>query len=394
MVGVGPTATMEVLDTSPTRESHAVMPFSTTGGLSRPLLTEMFATVADPRDPRGIRHRLTTILAIAQAAVLGGAQSLLEIDEWAADADRHALARFGVRPEEVLPSESTLRRTLAALDGDELDTKIAAWMAIRTGELEGRQVIAVDGKSLRGAGRHGQTMPHLLAALDHDTGVVAGQRAVETKTNEIPALPELLAEFDLNQTIVTADALHCQRETAAYITGRGGHYTLCVKENQPTLRRQLKTLPWKDIRSTTAVSKGHGRRVRRTVRAIQAPDWVDFPGAAQVVQLRRTRTIKGSKSTEVVYLICSVPMAEAPSTTVAAWVQGHWSIENRLHWVRDVVFDEDRHQLRTGNGPQVMASLRNTAISLLRQAGYTCIAKALRHHGRNSRRPIELILTA
>lgn len=370
------------------------MPFSTTGGLSRPLLTEMFATVADPRDPRGIRHRLTTILAIAQAAVLGGAQSLLEIDEWAADADRHALARFGVRPEEVLPSESTLRRTLAALDGDELDTKIAAWMAIRTGELEGRQVIAVDGKSLRGAGRHGQTMPHLLAALDHDTGVVAGQRAVETKTNEIPALPELLAEFDLNQTIVTADALHCQRETAAYITGRGGHYTLCVKENQPTLRRQLKTLPWKDIRSTTAVSKGHGRRVRRTVRAIQAPDWVDFPGAAQVVQLRRTRTIKGSKSTEVVYLICSVPMAEAPSTTVAAWVQGHWSIENRLHWVRDVVFDEDRHQLRTGNGPQVMASLRNTAISLLRQAGYTCIAKALRHHGRNSRRPIELILTA
>jgi predicted transposase YbfD/YdcC len=139
---------------------------------------------------------------------------------------------------------------------------------------------------------------------------------------------------------------------------------------------------------------GHGRRVRRTIKAVQAPDWIEFPGAAQIIQLRRTRTIKGRKTTEVVYAICSLDMIAAPPATVATWIQGHWRIENSLHWVRDVTYDEDRHQLRTGKGPQVMATLRNTAISLLRLAGHTKIATALRHHGRSVSRPIELLLTA
>jgi len=134
--------------------------------------------------------------------------------------------------------------------------------------------------------------------------------------------------------------------------------------------------------------------VRRTVKAVQAPDWIDFPGAAQITQLRRTRTIKESKTTEVVYAICSKDMTAAPPATIATWIQGHWGIENALHWVRDVTFDEDHHQLRTGNGPQVMTNLRNTAISLLRLTGHTKIATALRHHGRSTKRPIELLLTA
>jgi predicted transposase YbfD/YdcC len=157
---------------------------------------------------------------------------------------------------------------------------------------------------------------------------------------------------------------------------------------------RLKALPWSRVPATTAVATGHGRRVRRTIRAVQAPGWVDFPGVAQILQVRRTRTINGRKRTEVVYVICSLDMAAAPKATVASWIQGHWSIENALHWVRDVVFDEDRHQLRTGSGPQVMATLRNTAISLLRLAGHTRIAKALRHHSRDPDRPIDLILTA
>lgn len=369
------------------------MSLSPVAGLSRPRLTEMFATVVDPRDPRGIRHPLATILTVAQAAVIAGAESLVGIAEWAGDVDREALCRLGIGPEVVLPSESTIRRTLACLDGDGLDAKIAAWMGVRTGEVAGRRVLAVDGKSLRGAGA-GETMPHLLAALCHDTGVVAGQRAVDSKSNEIPALPELLKAFDLTGAVVTADAMHCQRDTAEWITAHGGGYVLTVKSNQPTLRRRLKALPWKHVPAASTVTTGHGRRVRRTIRAVEAPDWVDFPGAAQVLQLRRTRTTGGRTTTEVVYLICSLPMAEAPPEAVAAWTRGHWGIENRLHWVRDVVYDEDRHQLRTGTGPQVMATLRNTAISLLRLAGHTRIAKALRHHTRDPRRPIELILTA
>ncbi len=370
------------------------MPSSPITGPSRPLLTEMFATIPDPRDPRGVRHPLSTVLTLAQAGVIAGAETLVGIAEWANDADRDQLARLGIDPGVVLPSESTIRRTLACLDGDGLDAKIAAWMAVRTGEIAGRRVIAVDGKSLRGGARPQGEMPHLLAALCQDTGVVAGQRAVRAKRNEIPALPELLETFDLDGAVVTADAMHCQRDTAEWITARGGGYVLTVKSNQPTLRRHLKQLPWKNVPPTSTVSTGHGRRARRTIKAVQVPGWVDFPGAAQVLQLRRTRTVKGHKTTEVVYLICSLSMAEAPPAAVAAWVQGHWGIENRLHWVRDVVYDEDRHQLRTGTGPQVMATLRNTAISLLRLTGHTRIAKALRHYGRDSKRPVELILTA
>lgn len=192
--------------------------------------------------------------------------------------------------------------------------------------------------------------------------------------------------------MITADAVHCQRETATHITNRGSHDVLTIKDNQPTLRAACKALPWKDVPAVTVTDRSHGRRVRRAIKAVQTPDWIDFPGAAQIVQRRRTRTIKGRKTTEVVYAICSMDMIVAPPATVATWIQGHRSIENALHWVSDVTFDEDRHQLRTGNGPQVMACLRNTAISLLRLAGHTKIATALRHHGRSTSRPVLRLL--
>ena len=125
--------------------------------------------------------------------------------------------------------------------------------------------------------------------------------------------------------------MHCQRDTATHITDRDAHYVLTVKNNQPTLRAACKALPWKDVPAVTVTDRSHGRRVRRTIKAVQAPDWIDFPGAAQIIQLRRTRTIKGRKTTEVVYAICSLDMIAAPPATVATWIQGHWSIENSLH---------------------------------------------------------------
>ncbi len=141
------------------------------------------------------------------------------------------------------------------------------------------------------------------------------------------------------------------------------------------------------------MSTSHGRRIRRTVKSVTASTWLDFPSAAQVVQVRRTRTLDGHRTTEIVYAICSHDIIAAPPATVATWIQGHWSIENALHWVRDVVFDEDRHQLRTDSGPHVMATLRNTAISLLRLTGWTSIAAGPRHHTRDSQRPVEPLAT-
>ncbi|WP_137724414.1 ISAs1 family transposase, partial [Prescottella subtropica] len=140
--------------------------------------------------------------------------------------------------------------------------------------------------------------------------------------------------------------------------------------------------------------RGHGRRECRTIKATEVDAGLGFPHACQVLQVRRTVTRKGRKSVEVVYLITSMPMTSAAPTQVAAWIRGHWGIENRLHWVRDVTFDEDRSAVRTGNSPQVMATLRNTVVGILRLAGHTNIAGALRHHGRDPHRPIDLLHAA
>ncbi len=147
---------------------------------------------------------------------------------------------------------------------------------------------------------------------------------------------------------VTVDAMHTQTDTAKVITEAGGDYVFTVKNQRPQPAREL----------------------------------------------RRTATRKGRKSVEVVYLITSADHQTAPPAVLAAWVQGHWGIENRLHWVRDVTWDEDRSQVRTGKAPRVMATLRNTAISLLRLAGWTNIAEALRHHARDATRPVNLLLTS
>ncbi|MDH6681051.1 putative transposase YbfD/YdcC [Rhodococcus sp. LBL1] len=353
---------------------------------------EVLARVPDPRARRGVRHRFTVILVLALAATCAGARSFTAIAEWVHDAPSAVLDRLGV--DSGVPSESTIRRTLSRVDSAMLDRILGAWMWLRTSVFDGRRVIAVDGKTLRGAKHAAGNLTHLLAALDHHAGVVLGQCEVGAKTNEIPKLTELLDPLDLIDAVVTADALHCQRGTAEYIVGRGGHYVFTVKANQPSLRSRLKALPWNDIpESSSVASRGHSRRERRTIKATEVAAGLGFPHATQVLQVRRTVTRSGRQSVEVVYLISSLPMTAAAPHQVAAWIRGHWSIENRLRWVRDVTFDEDRSTIRTGTAPQVMASLRNTAIGCLRLAGHTNIAAALRHHSRHPHRPAELLLT-
>ena len=160
----------------------------------------------------------------------------------------------------------------------------------------------------------------------------------------------------------------------------------------PTLHKQLKKLPWAAVPAVSAVSTDHGRRARRTVKAVPAPAWIEFEGAAQVAQLRRTVTKKGKKTVEVVYLITSDRAADP--ATLAAWARGHWEIENRLHWVRDVTYQEDNSLVRTGNAPRVMATLRSLAISLLRLDGHVNIAAVNRHHARDPQRTLKLLQAA
>ncbi|WP_442816416.1 ISAs1 family transposase [Streptomyces sp. NBC_01233] len=364
-----------------------------------PGLLTCLATVTDPRDPRGRLHPLVGVLAICAAAVLTGATSLLAISEWAADASQSVLARLGASCDPFTgqhhaPGEATIRRVLAQVDGDVLDRAVGSWLSARCPQPSERllRAIAVDGKSLRGAARAHDLKIHLLAAVDHATSAVLGQVDVETKTNEITCFQPLLDAIDLTGAVVTSDAMHTQREHAEYLGGRGAHYIVIVKGNQKKLRKQMKSLPWKQIPlQNRTVGTGHGRSEIRRIKVCTVAGLL-FPGAAQAIELKRRRVNRktGKVSTKTVYAVTSLTAEQANPAQLASLIRGHWSVE-ALHHVRDTTFAEDASQLRTGNAPRAMATWRNLAIGALRLAGLRSIATALRGNARDATRPLRIL---
>jgi predicted transposase YbfD/YdcC len=363
-----------------------------------PQLHEVLAEVVDPRARRGVRHPLVVVLAAAVCAVAAGAQSYVAIAEWIADLPVEVAAALGLANK--CPCESTIRRVVQRVDGDRFDRVIGSWIQQRcalrspTGR---RRAVAVDGKTLRGTRTVDAQPRQLLAVIDHQTRVVLGQINVTSieeqgKAGEIGAFAPLLDGVELSDVVVTADALHTQRDHVAYLRSRGAHWVLTVKGNQPRLRRQLAGLPWRalpvdDRRAETS----HGRREIRSIKVVTIAAGIAFPHAAQAIQLRRRSrpaSGRGRWHTETVYAITDLRPHQARPAELAYWIRGHWQIENALHWVRDVIYAEDHSHVRTGHGPQVMASLRNLVISILRLAGATNIAAALRRHSRNPTRPL------
>jgi predicted transposase YbfD/YdcC len=384
---------MPALSSSPTAPVFGQLADLAEGACGDPPgLLALLAKVTDPRHRRGIRHRLVVILALAVCAVLAGARSFTAIAEWAADTDEETLARLGVSG--PVPSESTFRRTLQHLDADAFDALAGEWAAQRTAPRpRRRRVIAVDGKTLRGSGGDQQPARHLLAALDHAHGVVLGQAGVGARTNEIPLFTTLCDRIAITGAVITADALHAQHGHATYLHQRGAGYLLIVKRNQPSLHGQLAALPWRDVPvAYDKRERGHGRTERRTLKITAVARGLAFPHAAQAIQITRRRKVKGKWSRQTCYAVTSLGVTQASPSQLAAIIRGHWAIEDRLHWVRDLDFDEDRSQIRTGNGPQIMAALRNLVVTILRLAGARNIAAALRYHTRRSSRPLWTIM--
>ena len=384
-------------------------------------LVEALSEVPDPRKPRGIRHGVLAILLLGACAVLTGARSFAAIAEYAHDTGRTILDLLGVGV--VVPHESTIRRVLQDLDPGAVEAAMRTWALAQLADRsapdgvpirEQRQVLALDGKTVRGAHipsttsttssttssstdavTGGYRQPHLVSVLDQGSGVVLGQVEVEAKGSEVAAFTTLLDELDLTDVLLTADAVHTNRHHADYLHERGGHYLLTAKRNQPTLLRRLRALPWTQIGvAGRERGRGHGRVETRQVSVVSLHPCPDlggefFPHAAQAIKVVRRRRALGSRkwTTVTVYAITSLTAVQADPVLLARWLRGHWAIE-ALHWIRDVSFDEDRSQVRTSNGPQVMAALRNLVITALRLAGITNIAKALRHHARDPHRPL------
>lgn len=362
-------------------------------------LFEVLSTVPDPRDPRGCRYSLVSILAVAVCAVLAGACTFASVTDWVRNQDQEVWGRLGFS--DRVPAATTVWRLLIRIDADVLSRVLARWLLSRTAPatMSGRRwrlVIAVDGKVERGArladGRH----VHLLSAYDTCTGVVLAQVQIDAKSNEIPAFTPLMRLVatqlgSLRDVLVVADALHAQTGHAELLAADGGHLMVTVKGNQPTLHNQLKSLPWAQIPIGSQTREtGHGRKETRTVKAVTVatPGGMAFPHAQQAVRITRTRTIKGKTSREAAYLTVSLPAEQAQPADLGTWARSEWHIENRLHYVRDVTLREDAHQARTGNGPAVFATLRNTSIGYHRTNGATNIAEATR---RANHRPHDLI---
>ena len=365
-----------------------------------PGLLERLAEVPDPRDPRGVRHALAVVLTLTACAVLTGATSLLAVGEWIADAPAQVLERLGIRidpllPTRLVPAESTVRRLLARIDGDALDQAVGRWLADRRPQPSGADLrgVSVDGKSLRGAAKAKGRRIHLLAAMEHTTGLVLAQLDVGEKTNEITCFQPLLDTVaGLAGTVVTSDAMHTQREHAGYLLGRKAHYIVIVKGNQKKLRKQLKSLPWKDIPlQVRTKDTGHGRFEIRRIKVATVNNLL-FPGARQAIQIKRRRTDRktGRTTIKTVYAVTSLTADQATAARLAKLIRDHWHIE-ALHHVRDTTFAEDASQLRTGNAPRAMATWRNLAIGALKLAGVTNIAAALRRNARDVTRPLALL---
>jgi predicted transposase YbfD/YdcC len=369
-----------------------------------PHLLAYLARIPDPRSARGRRHPLLAILAMAAAAVLAGARSIAAIAEWAADAPQPVRAALGARQQAPgcfgVPAEATIRRTLGRLDADALAGVIGAWLADRQRHRDRcgpaarrRRAVAVDGKTLRGAhpaGGDGRP-PHLLAAMDHTTRQVLAQRQVAGAPEEVPAFAPLLDGLDLAGVVVTADALQTHPQAAEFLaTRKHAHYLFTVKANQPRLLERCASLPWHRVPvGDRTRDQGHGRVEIRTLKAVSVRHF-GFPHAAQVLQItRKTRKLHTTKwQTVTVYAITSLPFEQARPARLADLIRGHWTIENGLHWVRDVTFAEDASQVRTGAAPTVMAILRNLAIGVLSRAGPVNVAAALRRHARDPHRPL------
>jgi predicted transposase YbfD/YdcC len=366
-------------------------------------LAEAVAQVPDPRQARGKRYPWALIVRLIVAAMASGQTHVRAIAQWVQEHTETLQAEVGWAAR--LPSEATLRRALREMDGGALETHLAPWVEQwLVSEPDGLAGHALDGKWLRGTAAHGAAV-QLLSLVRHD-GVVRGQRAVAATTNEIATAPQVLAERVGSGMVITTDALLTQRSLAAQIVAQGGDYLLMVKGNQPQLQREIGEIfalaPWEAPGSAApyhqwrSLDKGHGRLETRHLEATALlNDWLAWPAVGQVLKrtCRRVHLASGVVEEAVTYGVTSLPFGTELAAIAALW-RGHWSIENTVHYVRDVTLRADAGQAYRGNTPHVLAALRNAVLSLLRLTGWPRIADALRHYGAHPEKALALVTAA
>jgi predicted transposase YbfD/YdcC len=367
-------------------------------------LVSSFADMTDPRIDRTKRHLLVDIVCLAICAVIAGADGWEDIEEFGKV--REAWLRKFLRLPHGIPSHDTINRVFRAVKPSEFERCFLTWVQSLHEQLGFRHV-AIDGKTLRRShDRRGmKSALHLVCAWCVENHVVMGQQAVDGKSNEITAIPELLKLLELKGALITIDAMGCQKGIAQQIVEGGGDYVLAVKDNQPKLHEALQE-QFIELHESGAESgrgyhvtgeKSHGRQELRHYYTMPIPpklaaqlaSWKGCRSLGQVIT-HVTRDGKEEVS-EVRYYISTLP---SNARRFAAAVRGHWGIENSLHWVLDVTFDEDRSRIRKDHGADNFALLRRIAISLIKRDTSRGSVRRKRKRAAWSERGLETILQA
>jgi predicted transposase YbfD/YdcC len=329
---------------------------------------QYFSELTDPRVERTREHLLEEILLITIAAVLSGADSWNEIEDYG-HAKQAWLQSFLTLPGGI-PSHDTFNRVFSRLDPDELERCFLQWVRA-IAKLTAGEVVAIDGKSLRGSGAGGKAMVHMVSAWANRNNLVLGQRCVDEHSNEITAIPKLLDVLELSGTIVTIDAIGCQKPMAQHILDKQADYILAVKENQAHLRADIldsfRMLPCAAL--AAEVDSGHGRVETRTCSALGDLSLLEhaaaWPGLQSLVRIQAERYHKATGTTEreTRYYISSLGPDAARLNSA---IRQHWGIENKLHWALDVAFREDASRKRAGNAAQNFSLITRIALNLLK----------------------------
>ena len=350
-------------------------------------LYQAFALVPDPRSRHGLRYDLPYLLTCLVAAILCNCNSTEAVGQWCQD--HRLLLRVCLGPRDFsTPTGSLYRRLLPRLDAQAIEVVLAAWMQ-SSRPSQDEEAVALDGKTLRGAGTAEQPAPHLLAFCTHQSQETLLQVRVSEKTNEIPVAKAVFPCLPATPRVYTADALHTHSAFMQVAHDLHGFSLLTVKGNQPLLFADLH-LAFTDPTTSCLpeppplIERRRGRIEERSIRVTTdlndylRPNW---PLVQQVAQLTRTVTVKrtGKHTQETVYLITDLPPALASPSRLLELNRAHWGIENGLHYVRDVSFGEDRSRLRSGQAPQILAALRNLVITLIHRQGSCHIAASRRH---------------
>lgn len=335
-------------------------------------LITLLEEVPDPRVTATVEHDLVDILTIALCTILCGGESFYDMEQFGEV--RLAWLKTFLRLRNGAPRHDTYNRVFQALDPRKFADCLARWTQGVRAALGG-EVVALDGKAMRRALNEGEDARVIVSAWATESGLLLGQRKVRDKSNEITVVPELLRGLELAGCIVTADALHCQKEIAREIIEADADYVLALKGNQGTAFQEVKSFlneaierEEKHLVFAETVDKEHGRlEVRRYWQSEQL-DWFagrkEWEGLRSVGMVEARRTHKGRESVERRYYLSSLP---AEAIRFARAVRGHWGVENSLHWVLDVVFGEDQSRARTGHAAENLAATRRMAVNLLRR---------------------------